>query len=222
MKRLQKTTYAFCFGIAVFIQPNLTAADSLSRTPLSEYSNEEIIAEYHRRIDEFTKSNINPFVNEMITTVEKSGSRGVVENENLSLERMLSLESEAMKFGLPFAEVGHLDMMTMVGGLKIVKNDLTSVCDGYAMIREAAVEGFLGAVLTLTSLHMRMHDVDLESERLMYLWSREGFHRSPDMFTDNFKFTSDLIPQDRRVEYEKAWVDWSPEESPEKISEECP
>lgn len=191
--------------------------------PLSEFSNEEIVAEYHLRLEEFGQNIALPLINKVSSVYEKSGVTGLTSNDALSVERVDAVMTKAYEFLLPFAEAGELSAMPFVGRHMMNNLDPDARCEGYSMLRSAAVDGELGAILLLSAYYTHHPSPsDQSEEELMFLWSREGMHRSPDLFALNFKIVSEQISELQLKEYEQKWVEWSPEEAPQKLNGTCP
>lgn len=206
MKQLSAATHVICFGIAVLVHANSAVADSHNRTPLSEYSTDEIVDEYLARRSD-AEAQILAF-NEVL-----AGGQLISE---LSPEERVQYRSQLNNIVeklTPFLKTEDTGTMAYVGnvmldGLELIEPD---PCLALNLLFNAAIaDGGLGSSgLSQYYYFKAVLADDPNAERLAILWAMESAHRDPIM-----QFSVDILTQDMteeaEMEIKEEWADWSP------------
>lgn len=218
----------FKFVATVLISLQLTnqshadTVDKNASAPLTEYSTEEIVTEYHRRLQAIYDDTSAPFeesLNKAASDLKVSGE----EKEELSV--MLELLIDELT---PFVDAGEREPVLILG--LILVDDIISIiepdeCRGLSLLNEAAKYDDGRAAIAI-SQYFRFKSVfgrDTEAERTSLFWAKEAAHRNPGL-NPMLDFLTQDMTEGEVTELVKAWGNWSPGADPgiqNKIEELC-
>lgn len=175
---------------------------------LEDLSTEEIVAEYHSRLESIGSEYPLPS--------SKSFYADVI-NDRLSAEEKLSLGDQLEKWIndiSPFIDAGEEGPMTLVGSILLDGSFsliTPNVCEGLSLLYAAALTDNghaavgIAQYFKLTSTFI----TDSRAKRTALYWAKEAAQRNTDLrFILNIE--TENFTNLQRTEFNSEWIDWSP------------
>lgn len=186
---------------------------------LSDYSNEDIVAEYEKRLDAVFKNELQnsaDIAQQSTTLLVEGDTQGQVAlADDLATSRQAAAES--LK---PFVSTNAVAQHIVGSNLIVTAASDAETCIGLKLVHSSALAGYPLASVGMAMHYLRLSDLNKltdENYKLAYFWAKEADRR------DNgpTSLTSDLFMlSDRSVieALDEEWADWKPVNSPIRIS----
>ena len=222
MMWLPKFAVILLVSFVLCMPTHASPIDGTGRVIFSEISTEDIIEEYHMRLQRVDEEIVGPFFDSL--TPATSDLRLSMEEKAELKGHVATLISELS----PFAEVGEqgptllLAQILLDEGLGLIEAD---TCRGLSLLYDVAKSDDGTAATGIANYFNRKSDIvdDPQAKKTQLYWAKEAAHRNPDL-SFAFDIETKNMDESEVAEIVAAWVDWSPKTDPgvqEEITNVC-
>lgn len=210
MNALKVLASTFVLTIGLVQVTNNVMAEDKNSAAIENFSTEEIVAEYHRRLNTILDNKATPF-SDAFAVEAVSGELSDKEMGNLK-----SQLNEILSALRPFAEAGDKVAISNIALYELIFGPIfgNNTCENIETIRNAVQLGDYEGGLTAQSLASHLESWSkVNAPESVLFWNLEAQRRSPEQkspmpFLPGSKITE--VPDETLIK----WAKWSPQTDP--------